>query len=103
MARGVQQGQDAAVAVAEEVHGLRARGLQRLLDRVGQVAVGVVLEAVVRVALVGGQPVDQEDVEARGQQVLDERVARLQVQHVAARDERVDEQSGGDRLTSSLR
>jgi hypothetical protein len=44
MARGVQERQDAAVAVAEEVHRVRVRGEQRLLDGVGQVAVGVVLQ-----------------------------------------------------------
>ena len=87
MVRGVQQAEDPAEAVPEQVHLIRSRRPADLPDGRGQHDVGVVLELVRRIALVRGSPVEQVHVEARAQQPLDEAVSRGEVEDVAAAHE----------------
>ena len=60
----------------------------------GRYVVDVGLERVLRVALVGNAPVEQEHVESPVDEELDGAVARAQVEDVAAADEAEDDQDG---------
>jgi hypothetical protein len=51
-----------------------ARAVEDLVDGGGDVTIGVVLQCVVGVALVGFAPVEHPHVESGGEQVLDEAV-----------------------------
>ena len=74
MVGGMQQGQHAAEAVSEQIN---PPGSGQLLDAPdGDVVVGVILQPVVGVALVGDSPVQQIHVEPGIQQPFDQAVAR---------------------------
>ena len=87
MVGGVEQRQDAAEAVAEQIDLFGAGNVAHALDRGGKVVVDVVLELVGCVAFVGHSPVQEVDVESGCEEPFDEAVARLQVENVAAREQ----------------
>src|SRR4051794_27324878 len=87
MVGGVEQRQDAAEAVAEQIDLFGAGDAAHALDCGGGGGGGGVLDLVGCVAFVGHSPVQEVDVESGGEQPFDEAVARLQVENVAARDQ----------------
>ena len=87
MVRGVQQGQVAAEAVAEQADLVAAGQPQQPGDPGRQVFVDVILEPVLRVAFVGNAPIEQPHIEARLEQPLDEAVAGGKVEDVAVADQ----------------
>src|SRR5215204_490951 len=81
-----------AHAVAEEGELLRARDPHDLLGRPRQVVKHVVFEVEVLVLVAGDAPVEHVDVEALAHEVLDEAVARDEVEDVGAVYEGVDDE-----------
>src|SRR5215207_3847422 len=89
---GVHGAHRPAHAVAEEGELLGARDPHDLLGRSRQVVEYVVFEVEVLVLVAGDAPVEHVDVEALAHEVLDQAVARDEVEDVGAVYERVDDE-----------
>jgi hypothetical protein len=90
--RRVAQRESAALADAEDVDLGNAMAFADDIDAAVQIAVDVVVEGQVAVGAIRVAPVDQVDVLAGGHQCLDGRAVFLDVGHVRAVDQGVDDQ-----------
>ncbi len=92
MKRAVHCAERPADAPAEQRQLLFTGAAQRLANRPVQLVADELGESHVRVGLVGDPPVEEEDVEAFGEQELDERVALAQIEYLRTIDQRKHEQ-----------
>ena len=90
--RGEEGGHGSAHAVAEQMYAVARLSLADPLDRPLEKSADVVLEGQPAVGVRGDAPVDEIDVEALLQVLLDDALVRLQVEDVGAVDQRVTEQ-----------
>ena len=95
------QRERAALADAEQVDLRHAGVLRHRIDAAPDIAVDVVVEGQPAIGAIRIAPVDQVDILALRQQVADQRLVRLQVDHVGPIDQRIDDQDR--RLRGRLR
>jgi hypothetical protein len=91
MPRRVDERQNSAEAVAEEGHAVDAGFLANGVDRARHVLVAVRLERVASVELVRSPPVEEEDVQARREKILDHAAPWPEIEDVRATHEAHDE------------